>query len=147
MILKNVFIAVLCTTLLAWSGLSIADEYRPDEFLGLDLSKAVLSPKRLGPASEFAPVAVEAQPIPEARAPRRAWNQRPMPKSVVRMPPSQNDAGAYARGETARRGSHQARAAPRQSARCAGARYPDSGLAVQVRWHLRLAEAEELNGS
>ena len=64
MILKNVFIAMLCTALLAWSGLSMADEYRPDEFLGLDLSKAVLSPKRLGPASEFAPVAVEARTDP-----------------------------------------------------------------------------------
>src|SRR5712671_7312819 len=61
MILKNIFIAMLCTMLLAWSGLSMADEYRPDEFLGLDLSKAVLSPKLLGPASEFAPVAVEAK--------------------------------------------------------------------------------------
>ena len=64
MILKNIFTAVLCTTLLAWSGLSMADdEYRPDEFLGLglDLAKAVFSPKRLGPASEFAPVAVEAR--------------------------------------------------------------------------------------
>jgi hypothetical protein len=61
MALKNVFAAIICTALLAWSGLSVADEYRPDEFLSLDLSKAVLSPKPLGPASEFAPVAVEAR--------------------------------------------------------------------------------------
>ncbi len=61
MVPKNVFTAVLCTTLLAWSGSSIADEYRADEFLGLDLSTAVLSPKRLGPDSEFAPVAIEAR--------------------------------------------------------------------------------------
>jgi hypothetical protein len=39
----------------------MADDYRPDEFLGLDLSKAVLSPKRLGPDTEFAPVPVEAK--------------------------------------------------------------------------------------
>jgi hypothetical protein len=61
MVLKNVFIAVLSATLLAWSGLSAAQEYRPDEFLGLDLSRAVLSPKPLGPRSEFAPVPVEAR--------------------------------------------------------------------------------------
>jgi|SRR6266849_5984199 hypothetical protein len=61
MVLKNVCIAIVCTTLLAWSSPSIADEYRPDEFLGLDLSKAVLSPKPLGPASEFVPVQVEAK--------------------------------------------------------------------------------------
>jgi len=59
--LKNVFIAILGTTLLAWSGPSIADEYRADEFLGLDLSQALLSPQRLGPASELAPVAIEAR--------------------------------------------------------------------------------------
>jgi hypothetical protein len=60
-VLKNVFIAILCTTLSAWSGLAVADEYRPDQFLGLDLSRAVLSPKPLGPASQFAPVAIEAR--------------------------------------------------------------------------------------
>ena len=61
MVLKSVFAATAFAVLLAWSGLSAADEYRPDQFLGLDLSKAVLSPKRLGPPAEFAPVAVEAK--------------------------------------------------------------------------------------
>jgi hypothetical protein len=61
MVLKNVGIAIICTTLLAWSSRSFADEYRPDEFLRLDLSKALLSPKPLGPPSEFAPVQVEAK--------------------------------------------------------------------------------------
>jgi hypothetical protein len=61
MVLKSVSTAIICTTLLAWSGSSIADEYRPDEFLRLDLSKALLSPKPLGPPSEFAPVRVEAK--------------------------------------------------------------------------------------
>jgi hypothetical protein len=61
MILKGAFFATVCTALLASSGVSAADAYRPDEFLGLDLSKAVLSPKPLGPATEFAPVAVEAK--------------------------------------------------------------------------------------
>jgi hypothetical protein len=61
MVLKNVGMAILGTMLLGWSSASLADEYRPDEFLRLDLSKALLSPKPLGPASRFAPVAVEAK--------------------------------------------------------------------------------------
>ena len=61
MVLKNVGIATICATMLAWSSASLADEYRPDEFLRLDLSKALLSPKPLGPPSEFAPVRVEAK--------------------------------------------------------------------------------------
>jgi len=54
-VLKNVFPAMVCAALLAWSGLAVADEYRPGQFLGLDLSKALLSPKPLGPASQFVP--------------------------------------------------------------------------------------------
>ena len=61
MVLKNAFIAITCALLLGWSGVSIADEYRPDQFLGLDLSRAVLSPKRLGPTAEFEPVPVQAR--------------------------------------------------------------------------------------
>src|SRR3984957_3698554 len=55
MVLKNVFPALLGAALLAWSGLAAADEYRPDQFLGLDLRGALLSPKPLGPASRFVP--------------------------------------------------------------------------------------------
>jgi hypothetical protein len=61
MVLKNVFLAVVSAALLASGGPSAADEYRAGEFLGLDLSRAVLSPKPLGPTAEFAPVPVEAQ--------------------------------------------------------------------------------------
>jgi hypothetical protein len=62
---KNVLAAILCTTLLAWSGGSTAAEYRPDQFFGLDLSQALLSPKRLGPPTEFAPVRIEAMGEPK----------------------------------------------------------------------------------
>lgn len=37
------------------------DSYRPGEFLTLDLARAVLSPKPLGPISRFEPVPVEAK--------------------------------------------------------------------------------------
>ena len=61
MVLKNIVAASICATLFAWNSLAVADEYRAGEFLGLDLSTAVLSPKRLGPASEFEQVPVEAR--------------------------------------------------------------------------------------
>jgi hypothetical protein len=59
--LKHISIAMLCAALAVWSGMAAADEYRPDEFLSLDLSRAVLSPKPLGPPAEFAPMPVEAK--------------------------------------------------------------------------------------
>jgi hypothetical protein len=61
MVLKSAVAAVLCSAFLALGGAAMADEYRPGEFLGLDLSRAVLSPKRLGPEAEFAPVPIEAK--------------------------------------------------------------------------------------
>jgi hypothetical protein len=61
MVLKSAFAVAVCAGLLALSGPAMADNYRPDEFFGLDLSKAVLSPKRLGPDTQFAPVPVEAK--------------------------------------------------------------------------------------
>jgi len=61
MVLKSAFVAAVCVGLLASAGPLAADEYRPDEYLSLDLSKALLSPKRLGPETQFAPVGVEAK--------------------------------------------------------------------------------------
>ena len=70
---KHLFAVVLGAALLGSSGLSAADEYRPGEFLTLDLSRAVLSPKLLGPETQFAPVRIEARADatrPSARAAR-----------------------------------------------------------------------------
>lgn len=83
MVLKGAFAALLCTTLLAWNGAAAADEYRPDEFLNLDLSKAALSPKPLGPPSHFEPLAVEAKTEPKTEpaakaAPVREVKVRPV---------------------------------------------------------------------
>jgi hypothetical protein len=82
MILKNALKTALCAGLLAWAGLALAEEYRPSEFLGLDLSKAVLSPKPLGPPTQFAPVPIEANsgsPVAQARA-----EPKPVATTVVR---------------------------------------------------------------
>ena len=99
MILKTICATAICAALLAGSTPSKADQYRADEFLGLDLSKAVLSPKPLGPSSEFAPVAIEARTDPgsdgagarvEPRANPRIAVSRSLkvavPKAVVAVP-------------------------------------------------------------
>jgi hypothetical protein len=67
MVLKGVFAAVCCAAILA-AGSSWADEYRPDEFLTLDLSKAALSPRRLGPPAQFEPLRGEAKTDPQSNA-------------------------------------------------------------------------------
>ena len=61
MVLKNAFAAALCTGLLMSGSAALADEYHAGELIGLDLSQAVLSPKRLGPETQFAPVRIEAR--------------------------------------------------------------------------------------
>lgn len=68
MVLKSVSFAVAVALVLAGGGVARADDYKPGEYLGLDLSKAVLSPKRLGPETQFAPVALEAKGGNEAQA-------------------------------------------------------------------------------
>jgi hypothetical protein len=67
-VLKSVPFAVAVALVLAGGGVARADDYKPGEYLGLDLSKAVLSPKRLGPETQFAPVALEAKGGNEAQA-------------------------------------------------------------------------------
>ena len=66
MVLRKVVAAAMCATLCGWSSLSAADEYRAGEFFNLDLSKAVLSPKPLGPSAGFTPAPASpsaAQPV------------------------------------------------------------------------------------
>jgi hypothetical protein len=85
MVLRSIFTAVICATLLAWSGLSGADEYHPDQYLGLDLSRAVLSPKPLGPPAEFAPVPVQARTDRGGEAQGRA-EPKAEPEIIVHEP-------------------------------------------------------------
>ena len=61
MVLKSAIATALCTGLLMSGSAALADEYKAGEILGLDLSQAVLSPKRLGPETQFAPVRIEAR--------------------------------------------------------------------------------------
>jgi hypothetical protein len=59
MVPKMLVPALLAAALLA-SGSALAADYRGDDFLSLDLAKAVFSKTPLGPPTRFAPVAVEA---------------------------------------------------------------------------------------
>ena len=61
MVLKNAFAVALCTGLLMSGGATLADQYRAGELFSLDPSQALLSPKRLGPETQFAPVRIEAR--------------------------------------------------------------------------------------
>jgi len=61
MVLKNAFVAVVCTGVLAISGPAAADQYRAGEFLKLELPTALFSSKRIGPETHFAPVRIEAR--------------------------------------------------------------------------------------
>jgi hypothetical protein len=100
---KGAWFGLVCTALLTWSGASIADEYRADEFLGLDLSKAVLSPKPLGPASEFAPVAVEAKSDRNSEAwwARHELKTEPRTVAVQKVRAASVRIAAHPRGEMA----------------------------------------------
>ena len=97
MVLKSVFAAALCTGLLMSGSAALADEYRAGELLGLDLSQAVLSPNRLGPETQFAPVRIEAktdhaqvEPKPEPKVVRttrvmEAPAARPRPAARAKL--------------------------------------------------------------
>ena len=61
MVLKSAFAAVFCTGLLMSGSAALADQYRAGELFSLDPSSALLSPKRLGPETQFAPVRIEAR--------------------------------------------------------------------------------------
>lgn len=79
---NRILAAIACATLVAMGTPAPADEYRAGEFLGLDLSKAVLSPKRIGPPAEFARLPVEArtdakQVVAEPKAERQRVVRNP----------------------------------------------------------------------
>ena len=86
MVLKNLFVTAICATLLVWSGFSMADEYRPDEFLGLDLSKVVLSPKPLGPSAQFVPGPLDVKVDRGSEAAQAGAEPKAEPTVAIREP-------------------------------------------------------------
>ena len=85
MVLRSAFAAVLCSGFLVLAGPAMADDYRPGEFLKLDLSSVLLSPKRLGPETRFGPVPIEAR-SDRADADASVWPQPPARKTHVAKP-------------------------------------------------------------
>jgi hypothetical protein len=93
---RNAILAAVGTAVLVLSVPAMAEDYRPGDYFNLDLSKAVLSPKRIGPPAEFAPVPVEAksdhsdaahvvaEPKPVQTTTVRAAHAVPAPKRSVR---------------------------------------------------------------
>jgi hypothetical protein len=100
---------ILGAALLLSASASMAAEYRPEEFLLLDLSKAVLSPKPLGPPAEFTPVTVEA--MGEAKSRRTgddaAQVVTPEHKVASKVAPSRRQAAAPAHSEMSKRLTHR----------------------------------------
>ena len=86
MVLKNLFVTAICAALLVWSGLSMADEHRPDEFLGLDLSKVVLSPKPLGPPAQFVPGPLDVKVDRGSEAAQAGAEPKAEPTVAIREP-------------------------------------------------------------
>ena len=77
--MPRIFLIVM-SSVLVMSTAAMAADYRPSEFLTLDLSKAVLSPTPLGPANSFGPVAAAARTDSDAaRSPAHA---RPGPPAA-----------------------------------------------------------------
>jgi hypothetical protein len=85
MVPRSLVPALFAAALLV-SGGALAADYRPGDFLNLDLSKAVLSKTPLGPPAEFAPVAVEARSdVKSDRGSEPAWARNDLkvePKQV-----------------------------------------------------------------
>jgi hypothetical protein len=110
---RNAVLAAVSSAALVLSVPAVADEYRAGDYFNLDLSKAVLSPKRLGPPTEFAPVPVEAksersdaahvvaEPKPVQTTTVRAAHAAPAPQRSVRT-----ERRAPARAKLARRHSN-----------------------------------------
>ena len=96
--IQRAFAAVFAAALLFVSGASMAAQYRADEFLNLDLSKAVLSPTPLGPPAEFAPVPVEAKSEPAGVLPNA--DNRKVAITKVKAAPERAELSPSARRET-----------------------------------------------
>jgi hypothetical protein len=63
--LRHLIAASAGIALLAGFGAAQADTYKPGEYLLLDLQKAVLSPKLLGPPASFEQVQIQAKADPK----------------------------------------------------------------------------------
>ena len=104
--MPRLFLIVLSSVLVLSSPAMSAD-YRPDEYLSLDLSKAVLSPKPLGPANTFGPVAAAARTDSDGAG--SLAHARPAPHAVRTAQVSAEPPAGAARTKLATRLAHRHR--------------------------------------
>jgi hypothetical protein len=109
---RNAVLAAVGTAALVLSVPAMADEYRPGDYFNLDLPKAVLSPKRLGPPAEFAPVPVEAK---SDRSDAAHVVAEPKPVPTTRVSPAHAAPAPQRSVRTERRAPARARLARRHS--------------------------------
>lgn len=109
MVLKNAILPALCAGFLISGSAALADQYRAGELIGLDLPSALLSPKRLGPETQFAPIRIEAKT--EASTERKPVKTE---RVIVRKPPERKAHVAQQRTEKPR-GAARAKLAQRHS--------------------------------
>ena len=122
MVLKRLFPVLVCAASLAVVSAAMADEYRPDEYLSLELSKAVLSPKPLGPPQQFAPLPVEAKSEKSDRGSEADWARNELKTEPRKVAVDDVKAAGPLRASRPRRATHvaresRAREKPRGSAR------------------------------
>jgi hypothetical protein len=88
MAFRNFIAATFGVLLITGCGAAQAETYQPGDYLLLDLQKAVLSPKLLGPSSAFEHVQIEARtdsktdPVAAGAAPRAAAKAAPVAKAT-----------------------------------------------------------------
>jgi|GEM_PF-562294 len=104
---RHILVIAIGVAALAGSGLSTAQQYRPDEFLNLDLPSAVLSPKPLGPAEAFRPgplnVTVDRGNAPAQVNGISAAEPKAVATATVRLEPNSPAPGTAALNGTAER--------------------------------------------
>ena len=85
MVAKSISTMLLGTVLLVASSASNAAEYRPDDYLSLDPSAALLSPTPLGPPAAFVPAPVEAKGASDDHANAAQARAEPIRELKVKM--------------------------------------------------------------
>jgi hypothetical protein len=116
---QRAILAGFGAVLLAVGSASLAADYRPDEFLNLDLSKAVLSPTPLGPPAQFAPVPVEARSEPSGVLPNgdpqkvAVTKVKAAPERAEFSPVTRRESRLSQTGSESRRGAARTRLAHR----------------------------------
>src|ERR1700761_5302891 len=96
MVLNRVWLAAIGLTALALSAPVAAQQYRAGEYLNLDLSRAALSPKLLGPATGFTPGSLDVT-IDRSKTASPASAEMATDSKVVSAPTDHADGEAAAK--------------------------------------------------